>query len=635
MSSKSLKSGFLILSVVVAVGAPAREKAETWLEVRSPHFLVVTNAGEKQARRVADQFERIRSVFHMAFPSMRVDPNAPIIVIATKDERSFKSLVPESWLQKGQLKRSGMFLRGPEKNYVLLRIDAEGQNPYHIVFHEYTHLLLSKNKPSLPLWLDEGLAEFYGNSEILGKEVGLGRPSEAHVVLLRENKLLPLDTLFAVNHSSPYYNEEDKGSIFYAECWALTHYLMKQRHDNKAPLVDLMTLLSQGVETSTATARAFGDLKELQKALEAYVRQSTFYYMRMKGSTEVDEDAFKLRELSPAESAVARGDFLVYNRRYLDAKSLLEDALRLEPDNAQAQESMGFLEFQLDHRDEAKRRFTQAVKLDSKSYLAHYYYAAMTMQGGTPDAEASAQIESSLRSAIQINPEFAPAYNALATFYGMKGEKLEDARILTLQAVQLEPGNVMYVLTSASLLLRMNRPDDAVKVGEHALVMAQSNEERATVQSFLDSARKYPDYMTAQKKAEEDRQALRADQPAQLAEQPRSTSEQGPKIEEVAPPVLRHRDRPPRGQRDVAEGTIRDVRCSMPSMMDLTFDAVGGAVRLHSDNYFEVVYTAKNFTPTGELLPCTQLQGKKARIVFFEYKGQRNSGELVSIELTK
>ena len=428
MLSKLIKSCILAVALLTRAQAVARDKSEDWLEVRSPHFVVASNAGEKQARKVADQFERIRSVFHTAFPKMRVDPSVPIVVLAVKDEKNFKALVPENWLEKGQLRRTGMFLSGAEKNYVLLRLNVEGDNPYHVVFHEYTHLLLHQNVQSLPLRLDEGLAEFYGNSEIVGKEVGLGRPSAPHVILLREKSLLPLATLFAVDHSSPYYNEENKGSIFYAESWALAHYLVvKDNQEQETQLTDFLISLGQNPDANTAATRAFGDLTKLQRALEGYVRQSSFAYFRMKTSTEVDRDSFRERELSSAASAALRGDFLVHVQRYSDAWALLAEALREDPKSAQAQEGMGFLEFQQGHREEAKKWFTEAVKVDSKSYLAHYYYAAMTLQGGAPDAEASHKIENSLKSAIQINPTFAPASNTLATFYGMKGEKLEDA----------------------------------------------------------------------------------------------------------------------------------------------------------------------------------------------------------------
>jgi hypothetical protein len=61
----------LLLPMFAAALAPARDKAETWTEVRSPHFVVVTNASEKQGPRVADTFVWIRSVFQVTFPKLQ------------------------------------------------------------------------------------------------------------------------------------------------------------------------------------------------------------------------------------------------------------------------------------------------------------------------------------------------------------------------------------------------------------------------------------------------------------------------------------------------------------------------------------------------------------------------------------
>jgi hypothetical protein len=151
---------FLLLPFFAAVLAPARDKPENWIEVRSPHFTVVTNSNEKQGRHIADQFERMRSVFHVAFPKLQIDPGAPLVVLAIKDEKGFQALEPEAYLAKGSVKLGGLFLRASDKNYVLMRLDAEGEHPYAIVYHEYTHLLLSRAAERMPLWLNEGLAEF-------------------------------------------------------------------------------------------------------------------------------------------------------------------------------------------------------------------------------------------------------------------------------------------------------------------------------------------------------------------------------------------------------------------------------------------------------------------------------------------
>lgn len=235
-----------LLTVLAALVASARDKPENWLEVRSPHFIVLSDSSEKQARQVADQFERMRAVFQDRFPRASIDPGAPIVVLAIKDEKGFRSLEPEAYLGKGKLGLAGLFLRAPDKNYVLMRLDAPGEHPYAVVYHEYTHLLNQKAARWLPLWLNEGLAEFYQTTEIRDKEVLVGEPSEADRALLLQNQLLPLPTLFAVDTNSPYYHEENKGSIFYAESWALTHYLtIRDDHENTHRLNDYMKLVNE------------------------------------------------------------------------------------------------------------------------------------------------------------------------------------------------------------------------------------------------------------------------------------------------------------------------------------------------------------------------------------------------------
>ena len=87
---------------------------------------------------------------------------------------------------------------------------------------------MSRHASTLPLWLNEGLAQFYQNTELDQTTARTGEPSVSDVYFLRQQHLIPLPTLFTVDHNSPYYHEEDKGNIFYAESWALTHFLMIQ-----------------------------------------------------------------------------------------------------------------------------------------------------------------------------------------------------------------------------------------------------------------------------------------------------------------------------------------------------------------------------------------------------------------------
>src|SRR5215813_14147424 len=104
--------------LLAAPYASARDKADNWIQVQSPHFVVVTNAGEKQGRRIADQFERMRSLFHAMFPKIQMDSaGAPIVVLAVKDDKDFRALEPQDYLAKGSLKLGGLFLWATDKNY--------------------------------------------------------------------------------------------------------------------------------------------------------------------------------------------------------------------------------------------------------------------------------------------------------------------------------------------------------------------------------------------------------------------------------------------------------------------------------------------------------------------------------------
>jgi tetratricopeptide (TPR) repeat protein len=590
-------------------------KGDAWLEVRTPHFIVLSNAGEKESRRIADQFERMRAVFRKGFPTSQLDSEMPIIVLALKDKKGFQSLEPEAYLAKGQLTLAGLFMRAPDKNYVLLRLDAEGEHPYAAVYHEYTHMLMSHAEEWLPLWLNEGLAEFYQNTEIKDKEAGLGEASPENLMLLRQKRLLPLATLLTVDHNSPYYHEENKGSIFYAESWALTHYLMiKDRQDKTERLVNYANLVSHKVDSVTAATRSFGDLNILQKDLERYVSQGSFFYLRMPGATEVDDSAFKVRPITPLEADAARADFLAYSGREKDARPLLDQVLREDPKNVSANETMGYLAFRDGKMDEAEKWYGQAVKLDSQSYLAHYYYATIALREGM-SAEGDAQIDASLRAAIKLNPSFAPAFDVFAMFLGMRHKDLDEARTFSLRAIELDPDNLGYRFNAANLHMERQHPEDAIAVLQGAAKAAKDPQQAAEIQSRIASIQHY------QSNREEMREGSHQGE-VQVTQDITPTQEEPP-------------DDGKHGPRRSVKGTIREVKCLYPSIMKLRLDGPAKALELRSRNYFKVEYTALNFTPSGDLNPCKDLEGIKAKVDYFEGASDSVPGQIIAIEMTK
>lgn len=629
---------FLLLFATLTTSAA--NSNQHWLEVRSPNFVVLTDSNEKQARRIAAQFEQMRAVFHKLLPNATADAGSPIIVLALKDKKGFQALEPAPYLAKGQLDLAGLFLRAPDKNYILLRLDAEGEHPFATVYHEYTHLMMSK-ATWLPLWLNEGLAEFYQNTDIGEKDVLLGQPSPDNILYLRQSTMLPLTTLFKVDYTSPYYHEEQKGSVFYAESWALTHYIEVTDADkNTTRLQDYAKFLIQNEDPVTAAQHAFGDLNQLQKALQYYVQQGSFKMFRMKGAITVDPSSFQVRQITQTEADATRADVLAHNDRAQEAEALLQSTLRDDPNNALAHESMGFLKFREHDIPSAKKWYGEAVELDSHSFLAHYYYAIMSLQAG--DTGHDDTIESSLRASIKLNPAFAPSYDTLATFYAMRHQKLDEAHLLNIQAVVLEPENIRYRIDAADVLAEEQQFPGAIGVLNLAQKIAKTPEETLMIQQRIENIEQHQEYLSrAQARHEET--GTHAGQTTTLqSDSPVIDAKKVMVFRRVDGKIMGKAEDPPdyptgdsTGPQHTVQGILRDVTCSYPTVLALSVDHAGKTIALYNNNYFKIVFTTANYEPEGDIKPCTGIEDMKATVKYADVTNKTVAGQILSIELSK
>ena len=343
----------------------------------------------------------------------------------------------------------------------------------------------------IPLWLDEGFAEFYQNTEIRDDETRLGQVDAYYPEFLQRNQLLPLATLFAVDQHSPYYHEQDKGSIFYAESWALAHYLkLKDSREGTHRLADYLDLLHKNIDTVAAAAQAFGDLDQLQADLKKYVVNGDYGYLQLPGSTDVDESSFAVRTMTQTQADIARADFLAHDGRDTEARALLEAVLHDDPANVPAHEIMGFIGIRQHNLGEARQWCEQAIKLDPKSFLGQSCFALSSVEKGLPDAAGQAGIENSLRAAIKINPSFTPAYAGLAEFFAHRRQNDEALQWIQ-KAIQLDRDTVDFRIDEASILLQLNRNQDGSEALDLALKMAHTPEETAAVENMLQSAKQF------------------------------------------------------------------------------------------------------------------------------------------------
>jgi Flp pilus assembly protein TadD len=597
----------------------ATDPNQGWIEVRSPHFVVSSNAGEKEARRIADQFEQIRTLFHTAFANLRVDPAQPVLILAAKNESTMKMLLPEDWEVKGHVHPAGLYQQGEDKHYVILRLDSGGANPFHALYHEYTHALLHLNFTGLPLWLDEGLAEFYGNSQLGEKESRIGTIDETHLYILGQNKLLPIETLLNVEHGSPYYNEANRASVFYAESWALVHYLMLDPEAQQRQLLkNFLTTWDKSGSQIEAAQQVFGDLKRFGQVIEGYARQTRFLVGVIKNAQQVADKSYTVRSLPPGEVLALRGDCAAHRNQLEQAKPLLEQAVQLAPNLAMTHEAMGYYKYRKEDPSGADAEMKKAMELGSASFVAPYYHGMLLLRGGLGAPEAMQEAIKSFEKATQINPQFAPAFEGLAHAYSVNPETQKQAVEAGIRAAKLEPTTRAYAINLVHLLLNNNRDADARQLAQRLLDKAASAQEAQIARDLLERVKEHEQW-AAQRKMQLDAEANAAKQ-SSVAKAPTVT--QTTTDSSTTKPV------------DLAkllavDGLVRGVDCSHKPAVRVTLSGGNRPLTFHAADFGTV-----GVTGAGEDIPgldsCEKWKGRRVRIWFLKAQGKDYLGEITN-----
>jgi tetratricopeptide (TPR) repeat protein len=415
--------------------------------------------------------------------------------------------------------------------------------------------------------------------------------------------------------------------VFYAESWALTHYLefldFKEHANHIGTYVGLV---NQNEDPVRAAAEAFGDLKQLQMDLASYIGNQRYMFFHMNSAAApIDPNALQVTPLTQPQADALRADFLAYSGRIDDARALLDTVLKADPNNEPAQETMGFIELRAGHRDEAKKWYGEAVAMDPQSYLAQFHLGSVEEMGG----DTSDAVEASLRTAIKLNPRFAPAYDGLATLYGRRREKLDEAHMLELQAMQLEPANVNYRLNVANVLTEQQRYDDAMRVLKAAEEVARTPLEVDVVRRVM----KQVEQNKAQMEQLKQQQATVQVHTTVIPQAPDGSGSGAVGSEQ--PAIPKHPTETPHGPDLWAQGVIRGVHCNGPGVLELKVEGAKGSVSLYSNDAYKIDYRALDFTPKGEIHPCQDLEGMKARVHYFATADKTVDGQITIIALSK
>ena len=442
-----------------------------WTMVRGQDMTVIGDQPAATLRDIAERLERFRAGIGGLIPNAERPLPVPAVVFVFGTRKAMQPFLPLTRTGK-PAPLGGFFHRDADVNYIALSLEGFDES-LPVVFHEYTHLLLRNAVRSVPVWLNEGLAEYYSTFTLAGNvvSVDVGRPIVSHVRLLRE-RYMSIADLIAVDAGSQLYDEAVRRSIFYAESWALIHYLMVEVPDGAASINRYVADIAGGRRPGDAFFDAFGmSPQKFDEQLKRYVAHPTFRWRTFTLADRVRVDVSDPgRALSAGEADAWLGDLQRRIRRKREAAVRIEAALRQDGEAAITHLALGLLRIEEGRISESWPALERAVAIAPDDFMTQYAYGASLLReaaqvdGLVADATALAHSQAALRAATTINPYASEAWSWLAYANMLDDDQLPAAEDAINHAIELAPGRLEYRLRWADIAILRGHVADAKKL---------------------------------------------------------------------------------------------------------------------------------------------------------------------------
>jgi hypothetical protein len=415
-----LRPVFLLVGLLLW---PGKILAENWLWLSSPHFDMLSNAEEKSCRASLLELEQFRAAF-LRF--LGVQPEVPqrITVVLFATDTGFRPYKP---LYKGKPGNVAGYFNGTKlSGFMALALDGDAAAGKGVIYHEYVHALYHEIDWAPPLWFNEGSAEVFSTFETKKGVAYLGRAPTWHVDLLRHVDLMPLPVLFSVNQKSPAYNEGLMQGVFYAQSWALAHFLICNRDPAWRNRLNgfLATVSSGATPDASAFASAMGmSLGALQAKLGDYIYGASYVIFKEPSDEAALTGKISSRPARAAERDCVLGVLQVLAQNSAAAAYHLIELAEKYPEAALPHEARAMRALQDDDPERADVELQRAVDRHTPNTRTYWLIAQGLVRtwlttgiapGKRIGEDEAGRLRDLLRRTLADCPDAVEAWEALA-----------------------------------------------------------------------------------------------------------------------------------------------------------------------------------------------------------------------------
>ncbi|GEM_PF-5507465 len=476
-----------VAKVLVVLGwfapLPAAAVEGPWLEMRMDRTTIFSSADRATTTEIARALSTFQGVMTRISGRLSEPSALPTAVYIFSGREGFEDFAVRT-SNGGQSRLGGYVVQTRWQRFVVADLPADaGADEAALAWRSLFRAELERADVDLPIWLQEGLGDYFASFRYREGRAVLGGTRKAMVRDLRERTWLPFSRLEAIDRSAPELHAKD--SIFSAQAWLIAHFVLHRNdpHDLDAWQQNLRTFLDAlaeedsleiALETSVGIAAGETDLR-LRRHLEKVADDPRGMLLTFDAEAET---AGAIRILEEPEKLVALGDLLALALESDDgAERYYRQALQFEQERAAARRGLAYCADLRQAHEEAAESYELSLDLAKedpqtlRAYAAgllkrHEERARRSDRGGPTEDEVKEVLTARalLEKSLALDPSHPEAHSLLGVSYLYTAGNVEPGIAALRRALAMLPARPDITANLAFLLARQGSIDEADEV---------------------------------------------------------------------------------------------------------------------------------------------------------------------------
>ncbi|GAB4186043.1 MAG: hypothetical protein Kow00105_00490 [Phycisphaeraceae bacterium] len=256
----------MLFICLLVVPVPAWAQAPPLNEFRSRSYLIHTNLSRDEARVFGLHMDAVFAQYEKRFRDFRDRGRSEMPLYLLRTEADYHAFMQSQDIDSSNT--GGMFFYTPRAQGLATWTQGRSRGQtlavlQHEGFHQFAFNYLGR---SLPIWINEGLAQYFEDAIVVRGKMITGLASEHRITRVRQaleqNRAIEFDDLIGISSeqwSQILRSDPAKASLLYAQSWSVVFYLIHGENEKYQPaFVQYLKNVSTGRESRKAMRAAFG-----------------------------------------------------------------------------------------------------------------------------------------------------------------------------------------------------------------------------------------------------------------------------------------------------------------------------------------------------------------------------------------